>query len=219
MLPRVLEPEAMDTPEEAREYDGMNHAEVNRLFVSDLLAAGAAGDMLDLGTGTALIPIEVMKQLGEGRIMAADIAPSMLELAYYNVHVAGFPDQIQLDRIDAKALHYADGMFDVVMSNSLIHHLAEPLPALREAVRVVRPGGLLFFRDLARPESTEALQHLVEQYAGCEAEFARNLFAASLHAALRLEEIRSLIGELGFPTETVRMTSDRHWTWSAVKPD
>ena len=39
MLPRTLEPEVMDSPEEARDYDAMDHAEVNRKFVDDLLAA------------------------------------------------------------------------------------------------------------------------------------------------------------------------------------
>ena len=37
MLERVLEPEVMDTPAEARDYDAMDHAEVNRLFVDDLV--------------------------------------------------------------------------------------------------------------------------------------------------------------------------------------
>ena len=39
MLPRILEPELMDTAEDAREYDAMDHAAVNAVFVNDLLAA------------------------------------------------------------------------------------------------------------------------------------------------------------------------------------
>ena len=39
MLPRTLEPEVMDTPDDARDYDAMDHAEVNRLFVDHLLEA------------------------------------------------------------------------------------------------------------------------------------------------------------------------------------
>ena len=42
-LRRVLEPEVMDSPEEAGDYDSMDHGDVNRLFVSDLLAVRAAG--------------------------------------------------------------------------------------------------------------------------------------------------------------------------------
>src|SRR5262245_28528158 len=54
MLPRVLEPEVMDTEAEARDYDAMDHATVNRAFVADLLALwDGRGTALDLGTGTA----------------------------------------------------------------------------------------------------------------------------------------------------------------------
>lgn len=124
---------------------------------------------------------------------------------------------MQLDQIDAKRLHYSDGQFGIVMSNSLIHHIPEPLVALSEAVRVTLPGGLLFFRDLLRPNSTQELDQLVQTYAGNEEEFSRNMFAESLHAALSLDEICSLITSLGFPAESVRQTSDRHWTWTAWK--
>ena len=63
MLPRVLETEAMDTPAEAADYDAMDHREVNRAFVIDFLAAGPPpGEILDLGTGTAQIPIELCRR-------------------------------------------------------------------------------------------------------------------------------------------------------------
>ncbi len=63
MLPRVLEPEVMDSPEEARDYDAMDHAEVNRVFVADFLRFWpGSGFVLDVGTGTAQIPIELCRQ-------------------------------------------------------------------------------------------------------------------------------------------------------------
>ncbi len=43
------------------------------------------------------------------------------------------------------------------------------------------------------------------------------MFAASLHAALTLAEIRQLVAKLGFQPQTVQATSDRHWTWAAWK--
>ncbi len=49
MLSRVLEPEVMDTPDEASAYDRMDHAEVNRRFVTDLLTAADAQGV-NLGT-------------------------------------------------------------------------------------------------------------------------------------------------------------------------
>ena len=238
MLPRILEPEVMDTPEEATSYNSMDHSTVNRVFVDDLLVfveqsppplsrsrlmpddeEAATLDILDLGTGTALIVCELCDRLADCRVMAADAAASMLDLALYNIEVHGHRHRVQLDQIDAKALHYSDGQFGVVMSNSLIHHIPEPLAALREAVRVTAPGGLLFFRDLLRPETSEQLEQLVETYAGQEEPAAKKMFGESLHAALTLEEIRAMVTSLGFDPESVKQTTDRHWTWRAMNAE
>ena len=223
MLPRTLEPEVMDTREDAWDYDSMDHAEVNRRFVEDLLAAGLVppGEqeepllVLDIGTGTAQIPILLCQATDDVRVIAADAAVSMLDLARLNVEIAGVRERIQLDHSDAKQMAYRDAMFDAVISNSIIHHIPEPRGVLREAVRVTRPGGSLFFRDLLRPADEQQVDRIVEQYASNCNEHQRMLFCNSLHAALRLDEMQSLVGELGFPAETVEATSDRHWTWSA----
>lgn len=215
-LSRVLEPEVMDSAADAQEYNDMDHAEVNRRFVEDLLAAGLdGGEVLDLGTGTALIPIELCRRQGENRVMAADAAVSMLDLARYNVEVAGLTDRISLTLLDAKQLPFAAGQFANVISNSIVHHIPEPRLVLREAVRVTAPGGLLFFRDLLRPDEDSGVVQLVETYAGSATDYQRAMFEASLRAALSLDEIRELVGELGFSAATVQATSDRHWTWSA----
>src|SRR5690606_22129588 len=106
-----------------------DHREVNRVFVDDLLAAvqrfgltnqgSASGmpsslssidpansvlDILDLGTGTAQIPIELCSKPLQCRVMAVDAAVSMLDLARYNVEAASLSERIQLAQIDAKAL-------------------------------------------------------------------------------------------------------------------
>jgi ubiquinone/menaquinone biosynthesis C-methylase UbiE len=238
MLQRVLEPEVMDSPQEAADYDAMDHREVNARFVEDLLAvvtgsslpsdvcpsrlpaAGADGDLerpwdvLDVGTGTAQIPIVLCQRWEPCRVLAVDAAVSMLDLARYNLEIANLTHRVQLAHADAKQLPFRDGMFDVVMSNSILHHIPQPLAVLREAVRVVRPGGWLFFRDLVRPSSRQELQRLVETYASDANARQRQMFANSLHAALTLEEIQALVQQLGFKPDTVRQTSDRHWTWA-----
>jgi ubiquinone/menaquinone biosynthesis C-methylase UbiE len=217
-LERILEPEVMDSPEEARDYNSMDHTEVNRAFVDDFMAAGEVPrDILDLGTGTALIPIELCRRCEYCRVMAVDAAVPMLDLARYNVDAAGLPDRIQLQRVDAKNLEFADGMFEAVISNSIIHHIPEPLKCLLEAVRVTGNGGRLFFRDLLRPPSQSRLEQLVQTYSSQENEHAQKMFAESLHAALSLEEMRDLVQSLGYPRNGVQQTSDRHWTWSATK--
>lgn len=219
MLQRVLEPEVMDTPEEARAYNAMDHSEVNRRFVDDLLAAGPlAGEVLDVGTGTALIPIELCQRCEAVRVLAVDLSTSMLDLARGNVEIAGLTSQIMLDRVDGKQLPYDDGRFAAVMSNSIVHHIPEPLPVLQEAWRVLSPGGLIFLRDLLRPSDDAEVKRLVDAYAGDATPHQRQLFEDSLRAALSLEEIRSLVAAMGLEAGAVQQTTDRHWTWTARKP-
>ena len=217
-LKRVLETEYMDTAEEATDYDSMDHSEVNRRFVEDLLQVGDVGtDILDLGTGTAQIPIELCRQNGDVRVMATDMAVHMLDLARYNLEAEGLIQRIELMQVDAKGLEMDDELFDTVMSNSIIHHIPEPSYCLNEAVRVTKTGGLLFFRDLMRPESDEQVRSLVQMYAGDENDHQKQMFDDSLRAALSLDEIRELVAGLGFDRETVQANSDRHWTWAARK--
>ena len=211
----------MDSLGEALAYDAMDHRAVNQQFVADLLAAGleqlgAAGDepvmLLDLGTGTAQIPIVLCERQPAVRVVAVDLAGSMLDLARGKIEIALLSDRIRLDRVDAKTLPYDDGQFDCVISNSLIHHLPEPAVALAEMLRVLRSDGLLFVRDLLRPVTGGQLDELVQTYAGDESREQQALLAASLHAALRVEELRALLAPLGVPVESVQPTSDRHWT-------
>ena len=219
MLERRLEPEVMDTPGEARDYDAMDHSAVNRAFVADFVEHWRGqSPILDLGTGTALIPIEFYKTASKStRLVGVDLAAAMLEVGRRNVAAAGADRLIELRQADAKALPFKDGEFDSVMSNSIVHHIPDPRPVLREAVRVTRSGGLLFFRDLMRPPDEAKLNRLVDLYAASANDHQQKLFADSLHAALTVDEVRDLVLELGLEPRTVQATSDRHWTWVAQK--
>jgi ubiquinone/menaquinone biosynthesis C-methylase UbiE len=218
MLSRTLEPEVMDTAADALDYDRMDHREVNRRFVDDFLAAAPdLSDVLDLGTGTAQIPIVLCRSAPDARVVAIDLSGEMLTVAKTNVEVASLRERIMLEKIDVKGLPYLAGRFSAVMSNSIVHHIPDPAPALAEAVRVVRHGGAIFIRDLARPDDETKLQALVAQYTVGANDHQRQLFADSLHAALTVAEMQEIVRDLGFAADTVAMTSDRHWTWSALK--
>jgi hypothetical protein len=79
-------------------------------------------------------------------------------------------------------------------------------------VRVLRCGGLLFVRDLLRPESPAEVAHFVATYAGGENAHSQQLFRDSLHAALSLSEVREFVMEFGIAAAAVQQSSDRHWT-------
>ncbi len=122
-------------------------------------------------------------------------------------------DRIRLERCDAKRLPHTTGAFGAVISNSIVHHIPEPAEVLAEMARVAAPGGVLFVRDLLRPDDAATLRRLVEQYAGDANAHQQKMFAESLHAALSLAEIQERVAALGFDPSEVRPTSDRHWTW------
>jgi ubiquinone/menaquinone biosynthesis C-methylase UbiE len=174
----------------------------------------ASLDVLDLGAGTGQIPIKLCRRMSSVRVVAVDAAESMLAVARENVAAAGFAGRIELVLADAKRLPFPTASFPIVISNSIVHHIAEPEDVLAEAVRVATEDGLQFHRDLARPRDEEELARIVTKYAGEATAYQRKLFSESLRAALTLEDMRTLIARFGFAPETVRMTSDRHWTWS-----
>ena len=247
MLPRILEPEVMDSEEDAREYDSMDHAAVNDLFVTDLLHAlkdwslqrpvssGSSPTLriLDLGAGTAQIPIELARRIPHVHITAVDAAAAMLALAEKNIATeiplpcregAGegsldlpLKDRITLILADAKKLPFNNDSFDAVISISIIHHIPEPRDVVAEAVRVTALGGFLFHRDLCRPGDQRELDNIVATYAAGATAYQRRLFTESLHAALTLEEMQSLVADFTVAPDSVAKTSDRHWTWIAVK--
>jgi ubiquinone/menaquinone biosynthesis C-methylase UbiE len=236
-LERVLEPEVMDSPEEARDYDAMDHAAVNATFCEDLLSYGAHGSpgsqaavgprVLDVGTGTALIPVELCRRAPWVHVVAIDLANHMLAVARENVARAGLQDRVMLELVDAKKMPFDASSFGAVVSNSIIHHIPEPGDVLAEIHRVTASGGLVFIRDLARPDSEEEVDRLVGLYAGeppadagkkAAFEHQRELFRASLRAALTVPEVAELARSAGMNGDVVRMTSDRHWTLAFRKP-
>ena len=164
-----------------------------------------------------MIPIELCKTHDSCEVVAIDMAQHMLDLASKNVVEAGLSERIELQKVDAKALPYDDGVFPCVMTNSIIHHIPNPQNCIDELARVVQSGGVIYVRDLMRPENDEQVEHLVQTYAGDESEHSRQMFDDSLRAALSLDEIREMVVACGLAADTVKATSDRHWTWAAIK--
>jgi ubiquinone/menaquinone biosynthesis C-methylase UbiE len=222
-LVRVLEPECMDDDQEARDYDQIDNAAVNAAFADDLLAfAPDAGRCFDMGTGTALIPIELCRRRPMMEVVAIDMSDAMLRIAARNVAAAGLGDRVALENRDGKHTGLAAAAFDVATSNSIIHHIPTPADAFAEMVRLVRPGGAIFVRDLMRPSSDARVRELVARHAApppdargdrlAMYERQRTLFDASLRAALTVDEVRAIVRPLGVPATAVAATSDRHWT-------
>ncbi len=212
-MQRILEPEVMDSWEEAIEYDSMDFTEVNTAFaLKAITLAPATAKVLDAGTGTARIPIIICKERPQWQITGIDLARSMLEVGLKNVTQADLQQQISLELVDAKQMPYLDGQFDLVISNSIVHHLPDPLPFFLEIKRVLKPNGGIFIRDLIRPASEKIINDLVEGIGSDYNEHQKKLFSDSLHAAFTLDEVKYLLDQAGLDLVKIYQSSDRHWT-------
>jgi ubiquinone/menaquinone biosynthesis C-methylase UbiE len=213
MLKRVLEPEVMDTWEESVAYDAMDFLEVNTAFVEEAVALGfPKGWVLDAGTGPARIPVLISQRRPQWQIIGIDLSENMLKLGDRHLREAGLADRIQLQLVDAKRMPFEDNCFDLVVSNSIVHHLPDPLPFFQEIKRVLKPNGGLFLRDLKRPSDIETVDRLVASIGVEYDAHQTQLFRDSLIAAFTVEEVREMLDAAGLEGVEVYPSSDRHWT-------
>lgn len=203
----------MGSTEEAREYAAMDHTEANESFVQALLQHGCdRGDLLDIGTGPGDIPLLLVQKTKDAEVTAIDLSDEMLKIARLKVAHAGHSLRIRLMHADAKGLPFADRHFDGVFSNTILHHVSDPVAYFRDARRVLRDGGALVIRDLVRPANEAQVDALVDRYAALASAYARDLFRASLIAAYTIDEVREFMTQSGLADASVEMTSDRHMT-------
>jgi len=214
-LARILEPELMDTEAEAEEYHAMDFSESDARFAEAALAlvlGVRSPEILDVGTGTAKIPVLMAKARPDLRVVALDPAREMLRVATRHVAENGLEERITLARLDGRATKLPSGRFDAVISNSTVHHMHEPYPLFREMKRVLRPAGAILVRDLARPASMDAAWEIVKRVAAGDSLRQQQLFFDSLCAALTLPEVERLLADVGWGDVPVTRSSDRHWS-------
>lgn len=107
--------------------------------------------VLDLGCGTGTLLLKIRSSSPEVQLVGLDADPDILKQAFRKASQVG--KAICFDRGLASELPYADGSFDHVFSSLMLHHLtgSERRQALREIVRVLRPGGYFHLVDWDRP--------------------------------------------------------------------
>jgi ubiquinone/menaquinone biosynthesis C-methylase UbiE len=212
-MDRILEPEVMDTWLEATAYDAMDFTAVNTVFATDAIALDPdAVKVLDVGTGTARIPILMCQQRPQYLFTGIDLAQSMLIIGQRNVEEARLTQRIRLERVDSKRMPYPDLEFDMVVSNSLVHHLPDPLSLFQEIKRLIKPDGAILIRDLIRPENDRVVNELVAKFGSDYDPRQQQLFHDSLVAALTIVEVQELIDRAGLTQVKLSQTSELHWT-------
>jgi len=213
MIERILEPELMDDPEQALAYARADFEEENQGFVNRFLEDypdWTEGHLLDLGCGPGDIPIRFARALPDCRVTGVDGSPAMIGLAAEAVKAAGLADRISLccERFQSLTLTHPA---DAAISNSLLHHVPNPLQFWFWLKKLIKPGSYVLVMDLLRPESPEAAQAIVDQYAAGEPAILRRDFYNSLLAAFTEDEVASQLAEMNLSRLLIDVPDDRHW--------
>jgi 2-polyprenyl-3-methyl-5-hydroxy-6-metoxy-1,4-benzoquinol methylase len=210
---RVLEPELMVDEGQVLAYARADFAAENQGFVDrfrEYFPDFTDGHVLDLGCGPGDIPIRLARALPSCRVTGVDASPAMIRLAEQAVMQAGFTERVSFrcERFqDVPGAQHADA----VMSNSLLHHVPNPLQFWNRLRHLVKPGSPVLVMDLLRPDSPEAAQAIVDRYAADEPDVLRRDFYNSLLAAFTEDEIGAQLAQMNLTRLLIDVPDDRHW--------
>lgn len=135
-----------------------------------LATPGASDRILDVGTGTGIVAFNAARAVPKGAVIGVDLSEGMLGTARQNATATVSSGDVKFCRMDAEALEFEDGSFDIVLSLFALLHFPNPSKALAEVFRVLRPGGRLVLAvgggptPLSLATVGEALRHL-QQFA------------------------------------------------------
>ena len=150
----------------APKYDLMNHLmsfELDRLWrrraVRRIAGKRQALKVLDLATGTGDLAIATARRMGaEGSVTGVDLSEEMLIQGRFKVADVGLQKNVELMRGNAEALPFDDGSFDRVSVAFGVRNYENLAGGLREAYRVLRPGGRLVILELSSPDNALLLK-------------------------------------------------------------
>lgn len=215
MLVRSPEPkELMDDEVQALAYAQADfdapHTNIMRFFQAAMPSGFDAARAIDLGCGAADISIRLSRIHPRCSVDAVDGSKAMLSHAATSIKAAGLERQIRIVQASLPCQSLPQRHYDLVVSNSLLHHLYHPEVLWQTLCQVARPGAFLFIADLIRPDSPEHALSLVEKYAAGDPDILRRDFHNSLLAAFTIDEVREQLARAGLEYLTVRAISDRH---------
>lgn len=218
-MKRILEPELMEDDGQVAAYAEADfeepHAYFIALFKEVFPTEAITGCSLDLGCGPGDISFRFAASFKACTVDAVDGSATMLKWARNRLARSGsmqnrisFIDAILPD-LDLPKRHY-----DIVISNSLLHHLPDPDVLWFVIKRYSQPGSGIFIMDLRRPDDTQTASQLVDAYAAGEPAVLRRDFYNSLLAAFTAEEISAQLRSNRLDYLTLKEVSDRHLTVS-----
>ena len=119
---------------EISRFSGKAYKEMYRLMAASL---SVDMDLLEVATGTGLIAVNVASCVR--RVEATDFSPKMIEKAKKK----NAPGNVNFSVEDATALSFGDNVFDAVIISNALHIMPDPVKAISNIWRVLKPNGLL----------------------------------------------------------------------------
>jgi len=212
-MKRVPEPALMNDPKQAAAYAGKDldnaywlFMQLFRKYFPDLTPEGT---ILDLGCGPAAIPQRLAKRYSNCQIHCVDAAPKMIEQGQQAVLRKGLEKQIHffLGNLPDK-LPLPQAQYEIVISNSFLHHLLDPMDLWNALSQYCLPGGAVLIVDLLRPATKKKAQELVDQYMPDAPPLLRQDMLLSLEAAYTMDEVKSQLEEAGLANNiSLKMTT------------
>jgi SAM-dependent methyltransferase len=213
-MKRVHEEELMDVPLNAQAYAEADFSEPNAKFV-DYFSSKFPGfngqQIIDLGCGPADIAIRLAIRYPQARVVGVD---AMLDRAREVIlrHTA-LANRVEVRRwhIGREVYPFGSETFHAVVSNSLLHHMRNPLDFWGVIRERASPGAAVLVMDLIRPQSRIDAENIVEKYSASEPEVLRVDFLNSLLAAYRPDEIATQLVSANMDSLHIEVISDRHF--------
>jgi len=179
----------------ARFYD--EHARcfmgpVYRRLAAKAVKVNPAGKrVLDVGTGSGRLSIELAKARPDWQITGIDISEEMLKIACKNAEKANVADRIEFRQSSAETLPFPEGYFDLVVSNASLHLWADPLKVFNEIARVTKPGGYCLIWDNLRLAIFTPLLELAGRVMGMAAS-QRGLWLQAICLSYTIGEVKAI---------------------------
>jgi len=187
----------------------------------------APGDgIVDLGCGPGNISFRLASALPQARVLGLDGAAPMVALAeaQRQRHPGQWPqlrfEQVRLPLTQAASpgvdpVAALGGPFAAVVSNSLLHHLHDPLVLWQAVGQLAAPGATIYIKDLRRPVSAAAADVLTERHAAGAPAVLRRDFRASLAAAFTAAEVEAQLAQ-ALPLGSAAGTKGAAWSGFTV---
>ncbi len=134
------------------------------------LASGAV--VADIGTGTGFVAAGLAPKAG--KVYGFDASADMLDVARRNL---GAFSNVELHEAPGDRLPLADSVLDGIFANMYLHHSPEPPAAIKEMVRVLKPGGKLCITDLDTHDHAWQREQMADLWLGFERDDIRKWFA------------------------------------------